>query len=771
MKNSDKIYLNKPDTCGQETNNNRNRDKKTNNNQFSEPGCGDSISIFDPGFDNFRKLMRENCNINNFAIDTHKNYKEVWEHAFEQGKMSPIEEHPEYKTLMDKYSIKTKCGYVSAQNIEDHPQFEAQRKKWEKQCLSQPINLHPGYQELMDKYAIRNPISSANKNSCGSSSFIPCKDIKKHPDYENEKKQWFKSWNEQPITRHPQYRTEVEKVLQKLLQQLGREKMCQSGGGTDFDTLVNYYGGAQDLNQTMKATIVDDELKQMYRDIVTGKSNPCVSVPKGNIEDHPQYRRLVDTLTKKIQMDFGYRANENSPVLKCRDAINDTKREVEKEYREKMSCMRRELEAKQIQERGKMEAHINAENEKKTKRLTDLEYELSCCRNAMKQFKSQPITSHPEYTRIKQTEDKMQLKLKDLENKLSCCQKSLEQAKTRPITQHPDYLQLVTNEQKKLLTKIKTEQLKCKQPPVTVSSNQCTPSSSKVVTTETGNGQKTIPQSGGEKKTTLNEDISTIACGDPEIRCEWKINERLCQQKKELLDKYACYDGYNYYKGICGPPKKLEEYDITNHPKIQDYVKKTEVNGKIQLEKYNYPITQHPDYPKVKAYFKQLLDMKLAEIHRQRYPIQNHPDYRKLMDKYACSGPRNTTGYLPCKKTTHTKEKCDELVQVQLVESTPSVVNRDEYEELKNQIRLLQLEATRQAEPPSQTIIVETAPPQIPVQTRCQDRGPHQYEPKCCNMNNYHSNYSANINYDKSNNGKPNYNGFNSDEFPRLALY
>ena len=118
--------------------------------------------------------------------------------------------------------------------------------------------------------------------------------------------------------------------------------------------------------------------------------------------------------------------------------------------------------------------------------------------------------------------------------------------------------------------------------------------------------------------------------------CDQSIQESLCRQKGELLKKYACFNGYEYYKGVCGPTK------ISDHPDFDKYVSKDELSMLIKREvetRDNLPIEQHPDYPKLKAYFRDLLYRKIIEIQRQNrlpLPIEQHPDYTRLMDEYAC---------------------------------------------------------------------------------------------------------------------------------------
>lgn len=121
------------------------------------------------------------------------------------------------------------------------------------------------------------------------------------------------------------------------------------------------------------------------------------------------------------------------------------------------------------------------------------------------------------------------------------------------------------------------------------------------------------------------------------------------------MDEYACYDGANYRKGLCVREKKINDFDIKDHPDISKYVLKSEVLDKMaQTVKkiQNQPIETHPEYSKLKNKFQQILNNKMDELRTQleTQPIEKHRDYKKLMDTYACSeGDCNNKYYVPCK--------------------------------------------------------------------------------------------------------------------------
>jgi len=451
--------------------------------------CGKEISPCNgapgdiPGIDRFRNLINQKCNVNNFPIDTHKNFKCVWEHAFKQGKLAPIEDHPDYARLMDKYAIKGKCGYISCQNFQSHPQYEKERQKWEKECLKQPITEHPEYLALMNKYAIK-----VANGSGACDSFVPCKDISRHPDYEKEKEKWMNEWCKQPITRHPDYRKEVERVLKNLLQQLGKygngNARCQVGGG-ELDAMVNLYGGACDVVSDFKCSGPDGELKKMYQDIVSGRSKPCPPIP---IEQHPQYQQLVENITRKVRSDYGMKDGDCG-VKRCADVVKEIKADTEKKFQDRVRCIERKCNQKEKDMKDDVER---------------LKKKAECKIRDDKQEHDKTIT--------------------DLKKQLECCKKTLQKCKTQPICEHPEYEKAIKNEQKKLLRMIKEEQQKCQSfgyacPSITNGMNAAVTGTSvnsikatnmtKTVSTGAVSGPSTItidgtltvpPQTGGKKK-------------------------------------------------------------------------------------------------------------------------------------------------------------------------------------------------------------------------------------------------------------------------------
>ena len=380
-----------------------------------------------PGLDRFQELVNKKCSVDNFPIDSHKNFKCVWEHAFKQGKLAPIEEHPDYKRLMEKYAVKGKCGFLSCQNIQNHPQYEKERTKWLNECLKRPITEHPGYTNLMNKYAIK----IEGEDKCAD-TYVPCKEICKHPDLEKVKEQWMKEWYKIPITRHPDYKKEVERILKKLLDQMGNSEgsltvsQCQSGGA-EMEALVNLIGGSSDVVESFKSCASDNELKKMYKDVVSGRSKCCTPGP---IEKHPQYNDLVKKITHQIKLQFGFKSSKCSQVKPCKIAVDEAKEDEQKKCAEKMHCLQKKCEQKQ--------------NDTKED-LDRLKKKIEC-----------KAKEH------KQESDK---KVKEIEKKLECCKKQVKQCKTQPICEHPEYKKAIQNEQKRLLKMIKEEQSKCQQKP------------------------------------------------------------------------------------------------------------------------------------------------------------------------------------------------------------------------------------------------------------------------------------------------------------------
>ena len=89
----------------------------------------------------------------------------------------PIEKHPEYCTLLDKYAVRKEgtCPpeYIPCPNPEDFIKANL------------PIEKHPDYSKLMQKYALVN--DSTDPPTYNPCKCPPCKalseyDIKDHPD-------------------------------------------------------------------------------------------------------------------------------------------------------------------------------------------------------------------------------------------------------------------------------------------------------------------------------------------------------------------------------------------------------------------------------------------------------------------------------------------------------------------------------------------------------------------------------------------------------------
>lgn len=424
--------------------------KAYNEVSFSNGNKNYSTSANIPAMEKLQKIINTKCNVNNFPIDAHKDYKCVWEHAFKQGKGSPIEDHQDYRRLMEKYAIKGKCGYLPCGDIMNHPQYEIERKRWLKECYNRPITEHPEYLNLMKEYAIE--IKSNSK--CGENMFLPCKDITKHPEYEKEKKRLMNNWSKISITKHPQYREEVERVLKKLLENFGKStgsNNCQAGGSADLAALVDLYGGACDVTSKFKSNATDDELKSIYSDIVRGQSKPCPPIP---INQHPQYDKLVETLTNKIKSEFGYSEKGSDIIKKCKDRVVEIKKEEANKCREKLQCSEKNGDKKVQICRDDMERL-------KKKMNCKLREESNKCDEEKRK-----LNSKMQQQGEKCNEDKQKLR-----KELELCQQALKKCKTSPVCEHPDYANAVRREQKKLLQMIRDEQKKCSSWTIPINTN------------------------------------------------------------------------------------------------------------------------------------------------------------------------------------------------------------------------------------------------------------------------------------------------------------
>lgn len=64
-------------------------------------------------------------------------------------------------------------------------------------------------------------------------------------------------------------------------------------------------------------------------------------------------------------------------------------------------------------------------------------------------------------------------------------------------------------------------------------------------------------------------------------QCQELIENRLKNEQNKILNEYACYDGFKYYKGTCGKPKTIGDFDIKDHPNFHNYISRSEHNQLI----------------------------------------------------------------------------------------------------------------------------------------------------------------------------------------------
>ena len=124
--------------------------------------------------------------------------------------------------------------------------------------------------------------------------------------------------------------------------------------------------------------------------------------------------------------------------------------------------------------------------------------------------------------------------------------------------------------------------------------------------------------------------------------CQQMVHSFIKNERQKLLDKYACFNGNEYYRGSCERPKTIEDFDITNHPDIKKYIMKDEA-GKVLTAKIkkieqladSRPIENHPDYERLKSDFDNQLKEKTSQsnlgntihsqCHNQNQTCQSSP--------------------------------------------------------------------------------------------------------------------------------------------------
>jgi hypothetical protein len=370
-------------------------------------------------------LIRDKCNVNNFPIDSHKDFKKVWRHAYLEGKNSPIEDHKDYLSLMNKYAIrgKGKCGFLPCKEIQRHPEYDTEKERLRKEWENEDISKHPGYRSLMERYAIKGKTTRDSKTCGYHTGYIPCKDITKHPSYETEKRKWLREWNKIPIYRHPQYRSSIERLLKNLLEKLGQDAKCTISGG-ELDALVDMYGGSPDIIEQFKCAGMDPGINQLYSQVVNNRSKPCPPPP---IQDHPSYEKLVASITEKVRKEFGCRDSGCVGVKRCSEYVPILKSQEKKRCDDRVTCLRK-----------------NCDRQKK-----DIEDHW---KRLYKKFME----------KCKDDKDELNEEIKKVKTQLDCCKRQYNKCKNMPVHKHPDFEGELRKEQMKLLEMIRQEQQKCK---------------------------------------------------------------------------------------------------------------------------------------------------------------------------------------------------------------------------------------------------------------------------------------------------------------------
>lgn len=383
--------------------------------------CSSSV----PGYGKFVKLIRDKCNVNNFPIDSHKDFKKVWRHAYLEGKNSPIEDHKDYMNLMNKYAIKGKgkCGYLPCKEIKRHPEYDEERDKLFKEWSNQDISKHPGYDKLMTTYAIKGKTTKDTKTCAYHTGYIPCADITKHPSYETEKRKWLREWNKIPIYRHPQYRSSIERLLKNLLEKLGQETRCTINGG-ELNALVDMYGGDPEIVEEFKCAGLDSSLNNLYAQVISGRNKPCPPTP---IKQHPDYQQLVNSITEKVRNDFGCRDSGCVGIKKCSEYAPFLRDQERKKCENRVNCLKKTCD----RQKQDIEDHW--------KRLY-----------------------HKFMTKCQDDKTELSTHLKKVKTQLDCCNKQKKVCQTVPVTKHPNFEAELRKEQMKLLEMIRSEQTKCR---------------------------------------------------------------------------------------------------------------------------------------------------------------------------------------------------------------------------------------------------------------------------------------------------------------------
>ena len=361
---------------------------------------------------------------------------------------------------MDRYAIKgkDKCnGYIPCHNIQQHPAYQTERNRLFGEWSNTDIKNHPGYKNLMNRYAIQAPASQQNgEKGCAGGingeQFIPCKEIRRHPQYEKERTAWKQEWNKLPITEHPQYRSSVERLLKDLLERLGGQTKCQINN-SELNAMAGLVGGSVEIREAFACPVNGNgngnknKLDEMINKVVHHRSKPCPVPP---INDHPDYEKLVNAITAKVSSEFGCKGQGCVGIQKCSEFVPEVRK------LEQIKCKQ---QLKTLDEKIKVEAVKSKDNQE-----------------ALKQRHAQMLKCSQDdaNVRIKRLQKKMQEQHEDdksgltrnlnkLKSELQCCQNAYKELKSRPICNHPDYEEALKREQTRLLEKIMTEQTKCRQ--------------------------------------------------------------------------------------------------------------------------------------------------------------------------------------------------------------------------------------------------------------------------------------------------------------------
>ena len=230
-------------------------------------------------------------------------------------------------------------------------------------------------------------------------------------------------------------------MLKNLLTKLGQDAKFTISGG-QFDALVDQMGGDPELIESFKCP-TDVGYNSLYSEVINARTKPCPPPP---IKQHPDYQKLVNSITGKVQKEFGCGEDVSgcNGMKRCNEYVPIIKTQEKKKCDDRLKCLKNNCD-KQKQD---VEEHW--------KRL-------------YKKF----------MTKCESDKNDLNSEIKKVKNQLDCCKRQYNKCKNTPVTKHPDFESALKKEQIKLLEMIRSEQVKCR------------------------SGSYNLTQSGGEKKNAL----------------------------------------------------------------------------------------------------------------------------------------------------------------------------------------------------------------------------------------------------------------------------